>query len=174
MCTPFAIDAISAPEATNMLGYTIDHKTNNLAFLFTNSSIIAGDFATFLLQLLIPITEFSSSFLSHTFIKKVANSPAIMEELVKEKARLVTLWSIVYPGMLVASGELIATIAKGVHNWDIAALKIIVEEAGGKVTSLTGEEQRYDEEIKGALITNSHVHDKILKIIKDNLTNNKS
>src|SRR3989344_508119 len=32
-----------------------------------------------------------------SFSKKVANSPAIMEELVNKKARLLVLWSIVYP-----------------------------------------------------------------------------
>ena len=44
---------------------------------------------------------------------------------------------------------------------------MIVEEAGGKVTNLFGEEQRYDESINGAVISNSKVHNEIINIIKN-------
>ena len=54
-------------------------------------------------------------------------------------------------------------------NCDIAAVKVIVEEAGGKVTNLFGEEQRYDKDIKGAIISNGKLHDEILKILKEKL-----
>ena len=40
------------------------------------------------------------------------------------------------------------------------------EEAGGKVTDLFGNEQRYDKSIKGALISNGIVHDEVIEIIK--------
>ena len=45
---------------------------------------------------------------------------------------------------------------------DIAPLKIIVEEAGGKVTDLFGNEQRYDQTIKGAVVSNGIVHQEII------------
>ena len=51
-------------------------------------------------------------------------------------------------------------------NCDIAAVKVIVEEAGGKVTDLFGNEQRYDESINGAIISNKKVHDEVTKTIK--------
>ena len=50
---------------------------------------------------------------------------------------------------------------------DIAAVKVIVEEAGGKVTDLFGNEQRYDQSIKGALISNGIIHDEVVEVIKD-------
>lgn len=50
---------------------------------------------------------------------------------------------------------------------DVAAAKIIVEEAGGKVTDLWGEEQRYDGLIKGAIISNGKVHDYLVKKVKE-------
>ena len=70
-----------------------------------------------------------------------------------------------YMGMLVASGQLIANIFPGNKPWDVAAQKIIIEEAGGKVTDLLGNEQRYDRRVGGMLATNGLVHDQLLEII---------
>ena len=52
--------------------------------------------------------------------------------------------------MCVATGDFNLVIFPGTEhkNCDIAAAKIIVEEAGGKVTDLFGNEQKYDTDIK--------------------------
>src|SRR3989338_11702533 len=65
----------------------------------------------------------------------------------------INLMSVIYEGVLVACGELAATFYQHVYAHDVAALKLIVEEAGGKVTDLFGNEQRYDGKIKGAVIS---------------------
>lgn len=78
----------------------------------------------------------------------------------------ICLWCICYEGVLVATGELTAAFYNHFNAHDIAALKIIVEEAGGKVTDIYGNEQRYDRKIKGALITNGRVHKQLLGFIK--------
>ncbi len=83
----------------------------------------------------------------------------------KEKAKIISLFGVVYPGVLLASGQFIAVIAKE-SPWDVAAIKILVEEAGGKVTDLHGNDQRYDREIQGCVLTNGKVHNRILEIIK--------
>ncbi len=49
---------------------------------------------------------------------------------------------------------------------DIVAVKVIVEETGGKVTDLFGNEQRYDESIKGDVISNLKLHDEVVETIK--------
>lgn len=79
------------------------------------------------------------------------------------------LGSIIQAGCLVAAGQYEACIFTGGKgkNMDIAALKVIIEEAGGKVTDLFGNEQRYDGTIKGAIVSNGVVHDEILKYTKD-------
>lgn len=46
-------------------------------------------------------------------------------------------------------------------------MKVIVEEAGGKVTDLFGNEQRYVQDINGAVISNGKVHNEIIQVIKD-------
>lgn len=78
------------------------------------------------------------------------------------------LGCVVQASMMVACGQFEASIFPGTKgkNVDIAAVKIIVEEAGGKVTDLFGNEQRYDKDIKGALITNGVMHEEILKFIE--------
>ncbi len=45
-------------------------------------------------------------------------------------------------------------------------LNIVVEEAGGKVTNLWGQEQKYDRGIRGAIITNGHLHKKLVALVK--------
>ena len=88
-----------------------------------------------------------------------------------KKTYLVSIGSIIRASMCVANGEFTFAIFPGTKhkNCDIAAVKVIVEEAGGKVTNLFGEEQRYDKDIKGAIISNGKVHDKVLNIIKENI-----
>lgn len=77
-----------------------------------------------------------------------------------------SLKSTLYGGMLVASGELVACIFTGIKPHDAASLKIIIDEAGGKMTDIWGHEQRYDQEMKGYLASNGLVHDKLLEVIR--------
>ena len=75
--------------------------------------------------------------------------------------------------MCVASGEFCFSIFPGTEqkNCDIAAAKVIVEEAGGKVTDLFGYEQRYDKSINGAIISNCITHDELVTTIKKYIKN---
>jgi len=76
------------------------------------------------------------------------------------------IYSICYEGITVAHGGAIATFYDYGYAHDVAALKVIVEEAGGKVTDKDGHEQRYDGPVNGALITNGKVHKQLLEFIK--------
>lgn len=91
----------------------------------------------------------------------------IINELGK-KTYFVSIGSVIRACMCVASGEFTLAIFPGTKrkNCDIAAAKVIVEEAGGKVTDFFGSEQRYDTDINGAIISNGIVHDEIILIIK--------
>lgn len=90
----------------------------------------------------------------------------VMHELVQRKGKCVDFASNVYMGSLVAAGEFLAVFFQGKFPWDVASLKIIVEEAGGRVTDFFGNEQRYDDEIHhGAIISNGHVHNQLLKLV---------
>jgi fructose-1,6-bisphosphatase/inositol monophosphatase family enzyme len=88
-------------------------------------------------------------------------------ELRNRGSKVLVFASVVYAGVLVACGELGATVFGWNTAHDIAALKVIVEEAGGKVTDLYGNEQRYDGKLNGALVSNGVLHDELLKLIKE-------
>ncbi len=92
--------------------------------------------------------------------------PSLQGVLAAEGARIPTFFSCVYAGMLVATGELVGQIYKYDKPWDAAAVKIIVDEAGGKVTDLDGNDQRYDRDINGFVASNGLVHQKLLDVIK--------
>lgn len=83
-----------------------------------------------------------------------------------QNIKVVSLGSTIYMGMLVASGELSASIFAGKGAHDSAALKVLIDEAGGKMTSLFGDEQRYDGPVEGHLITNGVLHDEFLTVIR--------
>ncbi len=67
-----------------------------------------------------------------------------------------------YQHMLVAEGAGEIAIDPEVRPWDVAALQIIVEEAGGRATTLDSERSIYGYSL---VTTNGLVHDKVLKIL---------
>ncbi len=72
----------------------------------------------------------------------------------------------IYAAALVACGELVASFCTSPFAHDGASVKILVEEAGGKVTDRFGKEQRYDGDIGGILATNGVVHKEMVKYSK--------
>lgn len=92
-----------------------------------------------------------------------------------EKTYFVGLGSVIRASMCVASGEFNLAIFPGTKhkNCDIAAAKVIIEEAGGKVTDLFGNDQRYDESINGAIMSNGVVHQEVVEAMKQYLNNKK-
>lgn len=90
--------------------------------------------------------------------------PSLLE---REGSKLIKLSSTVYAGMLVAMGELAGLVTRGDKPWDVAALKLIVEEAGGRVTDLHGAEQRYDGPVRGCLVSNGKLHGAYLALIAE-------
>jgi len=89
----------------------------------------------------------------------------LKNRLIEKGVPMPHLYSCVYAGMLVATGEFAAALYSYNNPWDAAAVKIIVEEAGGRVTSLSGEEQRYDRDINGFVASNGLVHEEMLRYL---------
>lgn len=92
----------------------------------------------------------------------------IMKEIRKD-VKTCQVGSIAHASMLVARGTISAAIFPGTEHGhcDIAASKLIVEEAGGIVTNFKGEEQRYDRDIDGGVLTNKEINPIILSKIKE-------
>jgi fructose-1,6-bisphosphatase/inositol monophosphatase family enzyme len=70
---------------------------------------------------------------------------------------------------LVASGLAEAVIYANDSAHDFAAVKVIVEEAGGKVTDLWGHEQRYDKPLRGVIVSNGHIHKQLISLLHSTL-----
>ena len=93
----------------------------------------------------------------------------VVHDLAYEKdVYVTTVGSTTHAAALVARGEFVASVFTGTKgkNVDIAAAKVIVEEAGGKVTDLFGREQRYDQDICGAVLSNGIIHEEIVKAMR--------
>lgn len=92
----------------------------------------------------------------------------------KTETYVLHLGTVIDAACYVASGRYEACIFAGTtgKNVDIAAVKVIVEEAGGKVTDLFGNEQRYDGDIKGAIISNGKIHQELLSELEPYLAIN--
>jgi fructose-1,6-bisphosphatase/inositol monophosphatase family enzyme len=99
--------------------------------------------------------------------KKIMFSPVKpFEKLIEKNCKQMKLPSFIYGGVQVANGKFIGSIFYAESGHDIAALKIITEEAGGKVTDLNGKERRYDKDGVGCIISNGILHQEILDIVQ--------
>ena len=72
--------------------------------------------------------------------------------------------SSIYEAMLVASGQIAAQVHVGSGAYDVVAARLIVEESGGKATDLFGEAQRFDQPVRGAIVSNGLIHDELIKL----------
>ncbi len=64
----------------------------------------------------------------------------------------------------VARGQAEAMIEVDLKPWDVAALKVIVEEAGGRFTDVAGVSTIYS---GTAIASNGRIHDQLLQILRD-------
>lgn len=78
--------------------------------------------------------------------------------------RPVILNCAIYEAMLVGCGQMAASIYIGSGAHDVATSKLIVEEAGGTVTSVFGKEQRYDQPVEGVIISNGTLHSTLVEL----------
>lgn len=81
-----------------------------------------------------------------------------IEFLLDKKIPLMALGGAVYKSCLVARGRIEGYLEVGISAHDIAAMELIIEEAGGLVTGLAGEILDYRKPFKGAAISNGVIH----------------
>lgn len=100
-----------------------------------------------------------------SYVQGLLRSQSLYESLRAEGAAIAMFPGNVYKCTLIADGHLDGRIFGGPYAHDIAAIKIIVEEAGGRVTDLDGNEQRYDGRIRGAIISNGTIHQDLIDAV---------
>lgn len=79
----------------------------------------------------------------------------------------INLMSIAIFGGLIGQGLVDGSIFPSKKGWETAAMQVIVEEAGGKVTDIHGKEMTYDPkgEINGHIISNGLIHNELVEIV---------
>jgi fructose-1,6-bisphosphatase/inositol monophosphatase family enzyme len=96
---------------------------------------------------------------------QVVKYRGLYDAIVAAGAKLVPVNGEAFRGGMTANGKITGHLFPGRSAHDIAAVKLIVEEAGGRVTDLTGAEQPYNKGIFGAVVTNGLIHNELLDLV---------
>lgn len=87
-----------------------------------------------------------------------------VQQLVEMDAYISSFSGAAYKSCMVARGVFVGFISEGAGAVDIAAAALIVEEAGGKATSLAGEALDFTKDFSGCLVSNGLVHNDLLAL----------
>ena len=94
--------------------------------------------------------------------KKIDRYADCITRLAESGAEIVSFSGSVYKMCMVARGSLVGYMEAGINPHDTAAGEVIVEEAGGKVTDFKGQPLDYSKRFKGAVFSNTIVHQELL------------
>ena len=120
-----------------------------------------------------PATSFDRSFV-HMDSLKTGNRKLmpLREKLIEKGSVPMLINAIQYGAALVCAGRGAGVVFSLPNFWDVAAPYIIGVEAGGVATDLYGNQQRYDEPIKGFILANPTLHKELVGMVADCLNRN--
>ncbi len=90
----------------------------------------------------------------------------VLDELTKTGAVHDSFGSVAYVCLLVATGQEVFVVFDRDTAHDVAAVKLIVEEAGGVTSDIEGNPQRYDQPINGFVCGNGKLEKYVIDVIK--------
>ncbi len=102
--------------------------------------------------------------------KTLTTGQPYLKELADNAYKIVSFSGAVYKSVLVARGKFVGYIEIHVNPHDMAAVELIVQEAGGQVTSLDGKKLDYTKPFKGAIASNGVVHQQIVDVFQSDST----
>ncbi len=160
----FSIALVDQSNGLPVLGLVNDPVMKNMYWAYTGSGAYRNGKK---------ISVLNSTTLKNTYVNTGAsgrdlgfsNLPLI-KTLSERKCAVMKLPSFIYGGIQIANGKYIGAVFYKGAGHDVAALKIITEEAGGKVTDLNGDERRYDEDGVGCIVSNGILHEDLLEIVQ--------
>ncbi len=107
------------------------------------------------------IDRLEKSFIVYTDIRRIPSVQNLLTLLEKSAYSATFLSAFGYH--LVANGRAECFIDPNVKIWDIAPFKVIIEEAGGRITDVDGRE--WNKNSTGAVATNGRIHDEVVRIL---------
>lgn len=96
--------------------------------------------------------------------RMVKSPPTYITNLVNSGVQMACFSGGIYKSTLVAKGKLVGYIEAKVQPHDLAAIDVIVNEAGGRVTTIDGEPLNYRQGFNSAIVSNGVVHDKLIEL----------
>lgn len=99
-------------------------------------------------------------------VHNIINASDFFGGLMAKGVKLKSIHGSVFQGMLVATGKEDGYLFPGRSAHDVVTTKLIVEEAGGKVTDLRGSDQPYNAPIYGAIVSNGRLHDALVSELR--------
>lgn len=99
-------------------------------------------------------------------VEKTLEEASQVKKLAELKAKATSLPGAVFKSCLVALGRAVGYVEAEVNAHDMAAVEVIVEEAGGLVTGYDGKKLDYSKPFKGAVVSNSKIHTEFIDCLK--------
>lgn len=96
--------------------------------------------------------------------RRIWKGNAIIDAIMESAQRVLCFNGAVYKSCLVATGDTVAYVETGVNAHDVAAVQVIIEEAGGRVTGIDGNEYDYTKPFKGTIVSNGTVHEELVAL----------
>lgn len=97
--------------------------------------------------------------------KEIRQNHPYLNRLIDSAGSTAVFSGAVYKSCLVARGKFVGYALPFLNAHDMAAVHVIIEEAGGKVTDLIGNPLDYSKPLKGAVASNSTAHDELVGIM---------
>lgn len=161
----FSIALVDQSNGLPILGLINDPVMKNMYWAYKNNGAYRNGKKIWVLN---------TDTLKNTYVNTGASGRSVgfsnlpfMKILSEIRCAVMRYPSFIYGGIQVANGKYVGAVYFKEHGHDVAALKIITEEAGGKVTDLNGNERRYDKDGVGCIISNGILHNEILKIVQE-------
>lgn len=160
----FSLALVEQSNGLPILGLINDPVMKNMYWATKNNGAYRNDKK---------ISVSNTNSLKNTYLNTGASGRAVgfsnlplMKSLSEKKCAVMRYPSFIYGGIQVANGKYIGAIFYHKSGHDVATLKIITEEAGGKVTDLNGNERRYDQDGVGCIVSNGILHNELLEIVQ--------
>ncbi len=166
----FSIALVDQSNGQPILGLINDPVMKNMYWAYKGS----GAYRNGKIIEVLNVTTLKNTYLSTGASGKdvgFSNLP-LFKFLSEKKCKVMKYPSFIYGGVQVANGKYVGAVFYAKAGHDAAALKIITEEAGGKVTDLNGEERRYDQDGLGCIVSNGILHGEILECVQSGKLNN--
>ena len=160
----FSVALVDQSDGQPILGLVNDPIMKNMYWAYKNGGAYRNGKK---------ITVSKNTTLNNTYLSTDASGKDVgfsnlplLKSLSEKKCKVMKFLSFIYGGVQVSNGKFVGAVFYGKSGHDVATLKIITEEAGGKVTDLNGEERRYDQDGIGCIVSNGILHSEILDCVK--------